>query len=75
MLVNLKAEMVRSNITSMDIASVLGKSIRAVNSRLNGGVEIKAEELKQIRDRFFPGCDLDYLLCENPRPPVQRAKS
>ena len=75
MLANLKAEMARYNIRSRDIAVVIGKTERAVKNRINGQVEISIEDVRQIRDRFFPHCTLDYLLAEPPAQPQPHDRS
>lgn len=66
MLPNLKAEMTRFGVTYKDIANIIEKDVRAIKNRVNGNVNISAEELKTIRDAFFPFCTLDYLLEETP---------
>lgn len=66
MLVNLQAEMVRFGVTPAAIAKVINKDERAVKNRLKGTVDITGDELRAIRDHFFPNFTLDYLLSEKP---------
>lgn len=66
MLVNLLAEMTRFGVTDEQIARAIGRTRRAVKSRLNGEIEISSEDIKKIRDHFFPFYTLDYLLDEEP---------
>lgn len=66
MLVNLLAEMQRYQVSAEMVANVTGKSARQVKGRLKGKVEISSDDIKKIRDEFFPLCSLDYLLSEHP---------
>lgn len=66
MLVNLKAEMARFGVTSADIAKAIGRNERAAKRRIQGEVEISGDDIRTIRDTFFPNCTLDYLLEEKP---------
>ena len=66
MLVNLQAEMVRYGIDEAEIANAIGRTKRAVKNRLLGVVEISAEDIRKIRDSFFPALSLDYLTSEVP---------
>ena len=66
MLVNLRAEMVRFGISDEQIGKTIRREKRAVKNRLDGKIEISAEDIKVIRDTHFPFCSLDYLLSESP---------
>lgn len=66
MLVNLLAEMSRFGVSPAQIAELLGRRERAIKKRLSGEVEISSDDLKKIRDKFFPFYTLDYLLEETP---------
>lgn len=66
MLSNLKAEMARYDVDVKSVAQVIGKTERATKNRINGKVEISAEDIRLIRNAFFPACTLDYLLAEKP---------
>jgi hypothetical protein len=66
MLVNLKAEMIRFNITAEKLGEAVNRSGRAMKRRLDGTVEISSEDIRKIRDVYFQHCSLDYLLSETP---------
>lgn len=66
MLVNLCAEMVRFGVSDEQIGKTIGREKRAVKNRLEGKVEISADDIKAIRDDYFPFYSLDYLLGESP---------
>ena len=61
MLSNLKAEMVRLGVSVDDMAAGAGKSNRTIRERLKGKVVFPIDEAMDIRDKFFPGMDLEYL--------------
>ncbi len=61
MLNNLRAEMVRRNISAKDIAKVLGIGDRAARDRLAGRVQFSIDEALAVRNNFFPELDIDYL--------------
>ena len=71
MLVNLKAEMARFGVSAADIARAIGRNERATKRRIRGEVEISGDDIRTIRDAFFPNCTLDYLLEEKPVIPLQ----
>jgi len=66
MLVNLKAEMARFGISQEQIAQKIGRTKRSLLNRLDGVIEISGDDLRTIRDEFFPTFTLDYLLSEEP---------
>lgn len=66
MLVNLVAEMKRFSVSNKQIAEILGRSERAVKNRIYGDTEISSDDLKKIRNAFFPFYSLDYLIDESP---------
>lgn len=61
MLNNLRAEMVRKNITVKEVADVLGVGNRATRDRLAGRVLFSVDEALAVRDKLFPEMDIDYL--------------
>ncbi len=61
MLNNLRAEMVRKNITVKDVARVLGLGNRATRDRIAGRVQFSVDEALAVRNEFFPELDIDYL--------------
>lgn len=71
MLVNLKCEMVRKNLSTVDISREIGKTSRAVSYKIAGNQAFTLPEAIAIRDRFFPSLTLEYLFAEDdPRPMV-----
>lgn len=58
---NLRAEMVRHNISRKQIAYLCELSYSAAGERLKGNIDFKVSELVGIRDTYFPTCTLDYL--------------
>ena len=58
---NLEAEMKRKKISRMDIANLLDVSYSTIHSRFNGNSEWLYNECVIIRDKYFPGMELDYL--------------
>ena len=61
MLKNLKAEMVRNDVSIAAIAKEIKKSNRGVRDNLNGKYEFDFSEAVAIRDAFFPDMTLEYL--------------
>lgn len=58
---NLRAEMARNSLTRIDIAKALGVRLATVSDKMNGKSRFFFDEATQIRDCFFPHCDLEYL--------------
>ena len=61
MLRNLKAEMVRLNITESQIAQALGLTVDTLKKKLKGNVGFSLKQMFSVRDKFFPKHSLDYL--------------
>lgn len=61
MLNNLSAEMKRNGLNSVNIASVIGKSDKAVRDKISERSQFDVYEAMNIRDKFFPGMTLEYL--------------
>lgn len=60
---NLKAEIARSKyVTQKDIADLLKMTLSNVNKKINEFVPFTTDEIKMIRNEFFPDQSLDYLL-------------
>lgn len=64
MLCNLKAEMARNNISSLDLAKAAGKTERCIRDKLNGKTQFSIPEAVSVRDKFFPGFSLEYLFTQ-----------
>lgn len=58
---NLRAEMARLRITNGALADAIGVDPATMSQKLNQPDRLKLCEAKLIRERFFPGCTLDYL--------------
>ena len=65
---NLKAEMVRSNVSNYDIQRILGCGERTVRSKISGESEFTFPEVLRIRDTYFPGMRLEYLFAADRDP-------
>ena len=61
MLKNLKAEMVRNDVSIAAIAKKIKKSDRGVRDKLNEKYEFDISEAMTIRSEFFPDMTLEYL--------------
>ena len=61
MLLNLRAEMARSNVKPKDIASLLKVRVATVYDKLNGHYSFSFNEALAIKRHFFPEYDLEYL--------------
>ena len=66
MLVNLKAEMVRNQITTEMIMHTLGRSAKTTRDKINGKTGLYMDEAVKIRDEFFPDLSLEYLFAPQP---------
>lgn len=61
MLNNLRAEMVRNHISSVDIAKAIGRSDRTVRDKLRGKSLFSIQDAAVVRDALFPDVSLEYL--------------
>lgn len=61
---NLKAEMVKRGITQSNAADLLGMTTNNFSMKVREKVPFTVEEMKKLRDEFFPVAQLDYL-CES----------
>lgn len=63
---NLAAEMSRIGVFPSDIATEVNLSPQTVRGKINDQYPWIDDEMKKIRDKWFPGMTLDYLFyCEN----------
>lgn len=62
---NLRAEMVRHNVTAVDISKVTHKTDRSIRDKIAGRSDFLLTEVYAIRDAFFPGMELEYLFARN----------
>lgn len=61
MYMNLRAEMVRSNIDMFDIANHLSVRYATVCDKMNGKYRFYYDEALAIKNMFFPEYSLEYL--------------
>ncbi len=66
MYMNLKAEMVRHGVRDVDIAERIGISDRAFRNKISGRSEFGVKQAIQIRNKFFPDLDVEYLFRDDP---------
>lgn len=65
LLCNLKAEMARRSISSIDISRIINKTDRSVREKISGRSQFSVPEATAIRDKFFPGFSLEYLFIQD----------
>lgn len=61
---NLKAEMSRHGVTQLNAADLLDMTSNNFSMKIREKVPFTVEEMKKLRDAFFPAAHLDYL-CES----------
>lgn len=61
MYLNLKAEMIRNNISQYDLAKILDISTSTLSEKMNCKKDFKLTECKKIKAIFFKNCSLEYL--------------
>lgn len=61
MLRNLKAEMLKRNVTIEDIATEIGKCTRVVRGKIAEETDLAWKEIRVIHKKFFPDMDKDIL--------------
>jgi len=69
MLRNLKAEMARAGLNTDDLGREIGRSGRAVRSKISGTTSFTMPEAMAIRLAFFPTLSLDYLFASDKADP------
>ena len=60
---NLLAEMTRSNITKQDLANCLDVSLATIYKKFMHR-KFTYDEGKAIRDKFFPGRSMEYIMSQ-----------
>lgn len=58
---NLEGELKKRNITRQKMAYDLNWNIATVSQKLNKKDRLKLNEAYTIRDRYFPGMEIEYL--------------
>lgn len=64
LVLNLKAEMLRHQISQKDIQEFLGCSESTLRKKLNGYSQFTMREAVAIRNKFFPDMTIDYLFAQ-----------
>ena len=64
MLMSLKAEMARNNITTEMVMRSIGKSDKTTRDKINGKSGFLLSEAVKVRNDFFPGMDIEYLFAQ-----------
>lgn len=72
MLVNLKAEMARYGVSTLDIAKVAQRTNKSIRDKINGKTDFTMHEGLAIRDAFFPSLSLEYLFATEETVQTQR---
>lgn len=63
---NLEAEMSRHSVEEEDIAKAASRSVKTIQNWLRGKGEPSYTQAKEIRDRCFPGMEIEYLFDSEP---------
>ncbi len=58
---NLKAEIVRNNMTYRDLAKLLGVTEQTIRRKVTGESDFDVSEGLTIRNTLFPSLEFDYL--------------
>ena len=58
---NLEAEMIRSSVSSENIAEVIGKSYNTTRAKIVGTRPFTIDEAMAIKKTLFPNNSIDYL--------------
>lgn len=64
MLSNLKAEMVRHNISRSKLADLINVTYGTITQKINGHNSFTIDEANLIKKTFFPSLSLDYLFAK-----------
>lgn len=58
---NLEKEMKQKGVSRKDVAELLGLTYRTIHSRFNGASDWTFPECVKVRNKYFPGKDLEWL--------------
>ncbi len=58
---NIEKAMPQFNVTYFDIQQVLNCSEKTVRNKMQGVTDFTYSEVRNIRDKLFPGMELEYL--------------
>ena len=71
---NLKGELVRKGVKQKDAAKYLDMTASNFNKKLSETIPFTIDEIKKLRDRYFPHADLNHLLESDGDVPTEREK-
>lgn len=69
---NIKAELKRFGVSYSMVAELLGMSVNNVSLKINERIPMTVDEIKQIRQAFFPDASLEYLLASDGDLPTEK---
>ena len=69
---NIKAELKRFGVSYSMVAELLGMSVNNVSLKINERIPMTVDEVKQIRQAFFPDASLEYLLVSDGDLPTEK---
>lgn len=69
---NIKAELKRVGVNYSTVAELLGMSMNNVSMKINERTPLTVNEIKKIRQTFFPDASLDYLLVSDGDLPTEK---
>lgn len=58
---NIEKEMRRYNVTYFDIQEVMNCTEKTVRNKMQGVTDFTYSEVRNIRDKLFPGMSIEYL--------------
>ena len=61
----LKYRMEEEGVTRIDIQNLLGVSEKTVRNKLNGNTDFTWEEVRKIRNKYFPNDDFAKLFAQS----------
>lgn len=65
MLMNLKLEICKRNISSAKIARFIGIGVQAMSKKVTEKSQFTRTEMYKIHEEFFPDTDFHYLFCSD----------
>lgn len=71
---NLKSELVRNGIKQKDAAAYMGMTASNFNKKLSEAIPFTVDEIKKLRDWYFPHADLNHLLESDGDVPTERER-
>lgn len=69
---NIKAGLKRFGVSYSMVAELLGMSVNNVSMKINERIPMTVDEIKRIRQAFFPDASLEYLLVSDGDLPTEK---